>query len=154
MISIIAAVGKNLELGKDNKLLWNIPEDMKYFRKTTDGKTVVMGRKTFESIGKALPNRKNIVLSTQNIDLDSVIVVNDYRDILSLDEDIFIIGGSQIYSLFLPYADKLYLTEIAEGKECDSYFPVFDKSLYYRKVIRESSYNDIDYSFVIYEKIH
>ena len=151
MISIIAAIGKNYELGLNNKLLWHIPNDLKYFKELTTGKTVVMGRKTYESIGKPLPNRENIVLTRQNIEIDNVNVVNDYKKILDL-EDVFIIGGEQIYKLFLPYADNIYLTEIAENKEADSYFPIFDKSLYTKEIIETNSYNDINYSFVIYRK--
>ena len=151
MISIIAAIGKNYELGLNNQLLWHIPNDLKYFKELTTGKTVVMGRKTYESIGRALPNRENIVLTRQSIKIDNVDVVNDYKKILDL-EDVFIIGGEQIYKLFLPYADNIYLTEIAENKEADSYFPIFDKSLYTKEIVKTDSYNDINYSFVIYRK--
>ncbi len=151
MISIIAAIGKNYELGLNNQLLWHIPNDLKYFKQLTTGKIVVMGRKTYESIGRALPNRENIVLTRQSIKIDNVDVVNDYKKILDL-EDVFIIGGEQIYKLFLPYADNIYLTEIAENKEADSYFPIFDKSLYTKEIVKTDSYNDINYSFVIYRK--
>ena len=133
MINLIAAVGKNLELGKDNKLVWHIPEDLKYFKEITTGKTVVMGRKTYESIGKALPNRNNIVLSRNNIRLDDVTVINNYKEVLNISDNVFIIGGASIYKLFLPYADNIYLTEIEDTSECDSYFPLFDKESFTRK---------------------
>lgn len=152
MINIIAAIGKNNELGKDNKLIFNIPEDLKYFKETTINKTVVMGRKTYESIGKALPNRKNIVLTRKNIELEDAFVCNDYEDILSLDEDVFIIGGESIYKIFLPYANNLYLTEIDEEADADSYFPKFNKDLYDKEIIKDSSLNDLKYKFVIYRK--
>ena len=153
MIDIIAAVGKNLELGKDNKLIWNIPDDLKYFKKVTFGKTVVMGRKTYESIGGSLPDRINIVLSKQSIDLDNILVVKDYHDILNMDEDIFIIGGESIYKLFLPFADNLYLTEIEdECLDADTYFPSFNKDSYDREVIKNESYNNLNYSYVRYRK--
>lgn len=153
MINIIAAVGKNLELGKDNNLTWNIPEDLKYFKKVTFGKTVVMGRKTYESIGGSLPGRTNIVLSKQSIDLDNTLVIRDYHDILNMDKDIFIIGGESIYKLFLPFADKLYLTEIEdECFDADTYFPTFNKDLYDREVIKNESYNNLNYSYVRYRK--
>ena len=153
MINIIAAVGKNLELGKDNKLIWKIPNDLKYFKMLTLGKTVVMGRKTYESIGKALLGRKNVVLTKQNIDIDDCIVINDYKDILSINNDVFIIGGESIYKLFLPYADNLYLTEInAQCLNADTYFPYFDKNLYDKEIISSESYNGLSYSYVIYRK--
>ena len=127
MISLIAAVGKNLELGLDNKLIWHIPEDLKYFKEVTTGKTVVMGRKTFESIGRPLPNRKNIILSRNDILIDGAQVVRNFKEVLNQD-DVFIIGGESIYKLF-------------------------DKSLYEKEIIKNSSYNDIDYSFVVYKKV-
>ncbi|MBQ6546537.1 MAG: dihydrofolate reductase [Bacilli bacterium] len=153
MINIIAAVGKNLELGLNNKLIWNIPEDLKYFKDVTTGKTVVMGRKTYESIGRPLPNRNNIVLTRKDIAIEGVNIVKNYEEILNLEDETFIIGGESIYELFLPYADNLYLTEIDDSHEADSYFPYFDKELYEKEVIRDSSYNDINYSFVVYKRV-
>ena len=153
MINIIAAVGKNLELGLNNKLIWNIPEDLKYFKDVTTGKTVVMGRKTYESIGRPLPNRNNIVLTRKDIVIEGVNIVKNYEEILNLEDETFIIGGESIYELFLPYADNLYLTEIDDSHEADSYFPYFDKELYEKEVIRDSSYNDINYSFVVYKRV-
>jgi dihydrofolate reductase len=152
MINIIAAVGKNLELGKDNKLIWNIPNDLKYFKEKTQNKTVVMGRKTYESIGKPLKNRKNIVLTRQNINIDNVETVNNYQELLKTNEDVFIIGGEQIYKMFLPYADNIYLTEINDSKDADSYFPEFNKDLYEKEIIKEEKYNDLEYKFVVYRK--
>lgn len=154
IINIIAAVGKNLELGKDNKLIWPIKEDLIYFKEKTMGKAVVMGKNTFYSIGKALPKRNNIVLTSGDIDVDDIKILHDYKDVFSLeDEEIFIIGGETIYRLFLPYADNLYLTEIEkEEKEADSYFPYFDKELYNRELIKDSNNNELKYSFVRYRK--
>ncbi len=153
MINIIAAVGKNLELGKNNNLIWNIPSDLEYFKKMTEGNIVVMGRRTFESIGKALPNRKNIVISHNSIDDKDIVVIHDYKKILELNEDIFIIGGKTIYEIFIPYADNLYLTEIdKEDKYSDTYFPFFNKNLYNKEIINDGSYNNINYSFVRYRK--
>lgn len=152
MINIIAAVGKNLEIGKNNSLIWHIPNDLKYFKETTINKTVVMGRKTYESIGCGLPKRKNIVLTNKKIEYKDAIAVNDYKEIFNYKEDVFIIGGEMIYNIFLPYADRLYLTEIDCQKEADSYFPNFDLSLYDKKVLKTESYNGLKYSFVIYER--
>lgn len=154
IINIIAAVGKNLELGKDNKLIWPIKEDLIYFKEKTLGKTVVMGKNTFYSIGKALPGRNNIVLTSGDIDVDNIKVLHDYKEVFSLEEDeIYIIGGESIYRLFLPYADNLYLTEIDEEDTlADSYFPYFDKEDYIKEIIRDSSSNNLNYSFVRYRK--
>lgn len=152
MINLIAAVGTNLELGKNNKLIWHIPNDLKYFKDVTLNKTVVMGRKTYESIGRALPNRKNIVLSRQNIKIDNVEIVNDINKILRINEDVFIIGGESIYKEFIPYADNIYLTEIEDSKEADSFFPQFDKNLYNKEIIRKEAYNNIEYSFTVYRR--
>lgn len=154
IISLIAAVGKNLELGKDNKLIWTIPDDLKYFKEKTLNKTIVMGSATFKSIGKALSNRKNIVLTTKKIELENVTIINDYEDILKLNEDeIFIIGGSKIYKLFLPLADNIYLTEIEEEcKDADTYFPEFDKNLFEKEIIESKEYENTKYSFTRYRK--
>lgn len=152
-INIIAAVGKKLELGKDNKLIWPLKEDLKYFKEMTTNKTVVMGEKTFYSIGKALPNRKNIVLSFDKKDIPGVIVLNDYKKVFDLEEEVFIIGGASIYKLFLPLADTLYLTEIdKEEKKADCYFPGFDKDKYKKEIIKTGEDKGIKYSFTCYTK--
>lgn len=153
-INIIAAVGRNLELGKDNKLIWHIDEDLKYFKKMTMGKTVVMGENTYYSIGKALPGRDNVVLSFNKKNILGVKVLNDYKDVFKLDcDEIFIIGGASIYELFLPYSDNLYLTEIDDEEiSCDCYFPSFDKSLYDKTIIREGESLGIKYLFVCYSR--
>ena len=152
MINIIAAIGKNNELGKDNKLVFNVPEDLKYFKEITTNKTVVMGYNTYKSIGKALPNRTNIVLTKKDIILDDVFICNNYKDILSINEDIFIIGGESIYKLFLPYADNLYLTEIDKEVDADTFFPKFNKNLYDKEIIKENSFNNLKYKFVVYKR--
>ncbi len=153
-INIVAAVGKNLELGKNNKLIWHISEDLKYFKKLTTGKTIVMGEKTYYSIGHPLPNRENIVLSYDNINIQGVTVINNYKDIFSLDKkEIFIVGGSSIYKLFLPYASNIYLTEIESiDKDADCYFPKFNTDLYTKTIIKKSTSKDIKYSFVCYKR--
>lgn len=155
-ISMIAAVGKNLELGKGNDLIWHFKEDMKFFKQTTTGSSVIMGRKTFESLPKALPNRKNIVI-TNNKDYvaEGGYVVNSLEDALKLaDNDAFIIGGGNIYAQFLPLADKLYLTEIeAECSDADTYFPQFDKADYKKEIIAEYEDNGIKFSHICYTKI-
>ncbi len=155
-ISIIAAVGKNLELGKNNDLIWHFKEDMRFFKETTTGHTVVMGRKTFESLPKALPNRRNIVISSNpDYVAEGAEVVTDINDIYSLAEndEVFIIGGGKIYSRFINDADKLYLTEIdAAQPSADVYFPSFDKAEYIREVINNFCIDGINFSHVLYSK--
>lgn len=154
-ISMIAAVGRNLELGKGNDLIWHFKEDMKFFKETTTGSSVIMGRKTFESLPKALPNRKNIVI-TNNSDYvaDGGYVVNSIEKALELAGDnAFIIGGGNIYSQFLPLADKIYLTEIEdECADADTYFPQFDKNDYTADFIAEYEVNDIRFKHICYTK--
>ena len=153
MINLVAAVGKNLELGKNGKLIFHIPNDLKYFKDLTLGHTVVMGRRTLESIGKALENRENIVITRKDIEMDNVVVVHDYKELLGLEKELFIIGGESIYKLFLPYADNIYLTEInATCEDADTYFPKFDKDLYDKENIKDETYGDLNYSFVRYRK--
>ncbi len=155
MFSIIAAVGKNNELGKKGGLVFHIKEDMKFFKETTTGHTVVMGFKTWESLPKKLPNRKNIVITFEEFegpdecvtDLEKFIKENE-----STDEEIFIIGGGSIYAQFLEHAKKLYLTEVdGEDKDADVFFPTFDKTLYDKKVLREGSDSGLDYKMCLYE---
>lgn len=152
-INIIAAVGKNLELGKGNDLVWRIKEDLAYFKELTTNKVIVMGYNTYLSIGRLLPNRKNIIISNQNRNIEGAIVLNSIKDVLNLDEEeIFIIGGASIYKQFIPYADNLYLTEInSEDDKADVFFPKFDKEHYEKKLVKASTENNLDYNFVCYE---
>ncbi len=132
-IVLIVAMSTNRVIGKDNQLPWHLPEDLKHFKKLTTDHTVVMGRKTYESIGHPLPQRHNIVL-TRDIERDDhrVTVVNDVSSFMDtyttkLDEDLYIIGGAQIYELFLPFADKIELTEVHQEIEGDTFFPKFEE---------------------------
>lgn len=128
MIIMIAAIDQNLGLGKDGELLIKNKEDMKHFKQTTLNHKVVMGRKTYESIGKPLPNRTNIILSRDvNYKVDGCIVINDIQSILDMseNEDIFIIGGGEIYTLFLDYSKKIILSEFDDILEADTIFPSF-----------------------------
>lgn len=156
MFSIIAAIGKNRELGLNNQLIFDIKEDMQYFRKTTSGHPVIMGQATFDSIGRPLPNRKNYVASRSPENLpDSVEVIPDLITFLKEhqndSEEFFIIGGGTIYKLALPYAKNLYLTEIDATSKADTFFPEFDKSKYSREVIKKGSENDLTFSFIKYQ---
>jgi len=128
MISIISAIGKNNELGKNNEILWKLPADMKHFKEITLGHPVIMGRKTFKSIGKALPNRKNIIITRdKNYKAENIEIAHSLEEALKLFQtngEIFIIGGAEIYKQAMEFADKLYITHIeAEDKNADSFFP-------------------------------
>lgn len=155
-VSMIAAVGKNLELGKNNDLIWHFKEDMKFFKDTTMGHTVVMGRKTFESLPKALPGRKNIVISSNaQYQAQGATVVSSVEEALQIadNEEVFVIGGGKIYAEFLPYADKLYLTEIdAECTDADTYFPQFNKSDYIKEIINYYDIDGVEFYHVVYKK--
>lgn len=156
MISIIACVGKNLELGKDGGLCFHIPEDMKYFKEVTMGHKIVMGRKTWESLPGKLPGRENIVVSHGEV-IGADEVVNDFLEFLEENvesaEEIFVIGGGLIYEMALPYAENLYLTEVdSDFKGADTFFPGFDKSEYTKEVIRKGQKDDLAYTFVKYVK--
>lgn len=156
-ITLIAAVGKNLELGRDNTLIWSIPEDLKFFRDNTIGKTIVMGMNTLKSLPKLLPNRKHVVLTRRNVELDpSIVVVHSIDELLSyidsLDEEVMIIGGAQIYSQMIGYANKMLLTEIDDSCDADVYFPSFSLDDWNREVIGEHQYEDINYSHVVYTR--
>lgn len=134
IISLIAAIGKNRELGKNNQLLWDIPEDMKFFRETTAGHPVIMGRKTFESIGRPLPKRVNIVI-TRNLDYqkEGILVFPSIEEALEEakkhdENEVFVIGGAEIYKQSLPFADKLYLTHVDANFDADTFFPEYETS--------------------------
>lgn len=155
MLSIIVAFNENYVIGNQNKLIWHISNDLKRFKKITTGKTIVMGRKTFESLPGVLPGRKHIVI-TENREYtaanDMVTVVNDIKEIFKYEdssEEFFIIGGGEIYKQLLPYCKRLYLTKIVSTQEGDTYFPKFDINKY--RVVEEE--NNVEYSFIVLEKI-
>lgn len=154
MFSIIAATGKNHELGKSGHLLFHIKDDLRFFRNTTMGHPILMGRKTWESLPGKLPGRKNIVVSRHPVvsadqsvsDLPAFIA--KYAD---SPEEIFVIGGGMLYATLLPYAHVLYLTEIAAtDPAADTFFPQFDKSKYHKKLIKKGTENGLGYSIVKY----
>ncbi len=161
MISIIAAIGKNNELGKNNALLWKMPADMKHFRETTTLHAVIMGRKTFESIGKPLPNRRNVVITRDaSYKQPGVEVVNSLSTALDLfpdpKEEIFFIGGANIYEQVMPIADKLYITHVdAEVKDADAFFPEIIPIVWNEvkhEEHRKDGENPYNYTFSVYEK--
>lgn len=138
MISLIACIGKNRELGKDNKLCFHIKEDMAFFKRKTRDNIVLMGRKTYESIGHPLKDRLNYVATREPDSLtgNAIPCVNVAAFLENCRDDIFVIGGASIYAQALPYADVIYLTEVDAGADADAFFPEFDKALYKRKVLK------------------
>lgn len=156
MISIIAAIGKNRELGRGNDLIWHIKEDLKNFKNLTMGKYIVMGKNTYESLPKHLEGRKYIVLSSSLSEIENGLLFNDFNKLLEfikdVDEEVMIIGGASIYKLFLPFSDKLYLTEIDSEEKADVYFPDFNKEDYKCNVVSTNEVDGLKYSFVIYER--
>ena len=161
MLSIIVAKAKNNAIGKDNQLLWHLSDDLKRFKKLTTGHTIIMGRKTFESLGRVLPNRKHIVF-TQNPDFkvndENVEVVHSMLQIqeyIENGEEAFVIGGAIIYNLLMPYVKKMYVTEIDKDFDGDAFFPRIDETKW-KEVSREEGpddeENNFTYEYVTYER--
>ncbi len=167
MLSIIVAVAQNGAIGRNNELLWHISEDLKYFKSTTTGHPVIMGRKTYESIGRPLPGRRNIVLTRgameippiKNPQTTSMEVVNSLDEIYRIaqgDEEFFVMGGGMLYNETFGKADFLYLTRIyAEAENADTFFPQVDEREW--EVVRESEMkhddeNGIDFKFIVYKR--
>ncbi len=154
MISIIVVIGKNREIGCDNKLLWNIPKDMERFTKITKGHPVLMGDKTFESIGKALPERTNIIITrNENYKAPGCKIVHSIEDAIQLGkevdkEEIFIIGGGSIYRQTIDIVDKLYLTVVDDAPKADTYFPDYSQ---FKNIVHEEEVEDNGLKFKFLE---
>ena len=161
MLSTIVAIANGNVIGKDNKLIWHLPEDLKRFKQITTGKNIIMGRKTFESLGRVLPNRKHIILCNDmemNVDDDRVEVLEDISMLdkyIKSEEENFIIGGATIYRLLMPYANKMYITKINESFEGDVYFPEIKEETW-KEISRErglkNEENPYDYEYITYVK--
>ena len=156
---IIAAVGKNLELGYNNDLIWHIKDDMKFFKENTMNHHILMGKNTFVSLPGILPDRKHIILTSRckNCFSDKVIVINSINEFNSLkdtiDDDIYVIGGAKVYSEFIDIADELLLTEIDdEYKDADVYFPNIKYEDFDKKVLKENRENKPPYKHVLYKR--
>jgi dihydrofolate reductase len=152
MINIIVAASLNNVIGKDNKLLWRQSADLKRFKELTTGKTLVMGRKTYDSIGKPLPNRRNIVITRQQIEIPGCEVVHSLEEALKLDDEIFILGGGEIYQKSIILADKIFFTRILTEIEGDTYFPQLgDEWIEESKEgFSKDEKNQFDYQFINY----
>ena len=160
MLSIIVAKSQNNVIGKDNKLLWYISDDLKRFKKLTTGHTIIMGRKTFESLGKVLPNRLHIVLTKDEnykIENENVKIVNDITQLekyINDENENFVIGGAQIYTSLISKCEKLYITQINKDFIGDSYFPKIDENEWkmVEKTEGPKDENDFNYEYITYEK--
>ncbi|MBC7409605.1 MAG: dihydrofolate reductase [Arcicella sp.] len=160
-ISLIVAVAENGVIGHNNQLIWHLPNDLKQFRRLTTGHCIIMGRKTFDSIGKPLPNRTSIIISRNpDFQIEGCITVNSLEKAISKakkieSQEAFIIGGAEIYRLSLPLTDKIYLTEVHHDFEGDALFPTIDKTVW-QETKRENFETDekhlYKYSFVELEK--
>ena len=159
MLSIIVAKAKNNIIGKENKLIWHLPEDLKHFKDLTTGHTIIMGRKTFELLGRVLPNRKHIVFS-QNPDFkvndENVEIVHSMLQIqeyIENEQENFVIGGAMIYNLLMPYVSKMYVTQIEKDFEGDAFFPRIDENIW-EEISREKGIkneeNNLDYEYITY----
>jgi dihydrofolate reductase len=159
LVSIIAAMDRNRLIGKENRLPWHLPADLAHFKQVTMSKPIIMGRKTFESIGRALPGRTNIVLTrSPDFNAEGVLTANTLEQALnyvSAEAEVMIIGGSAIYELTLPRADRLYLTYVENSFEGDAWFPDFDLQQWHIIASEEHSAdekNTSDYRFVTYAR--
>ena len=151
----IAAIGKNRELGKDNQLIWHFPQDLKFFKEQTKGHTIVMGRKTFESLPGMLPKRHHIVISKSGAKFPEEVEVFSSIDAFvdayqTKQEEIFVIGGATIYKQMLSLCHRLILTEINQSYDADVFFPEFDKTLYHKKILNDIMENGVHYQHVEY----
>ena len=156
MITLIAAIGKNGELGKDNDLIWKISEDLKYFKRVTMNKKIIMGKNTFLSLPKLLEGRTHIVLSRSGVSSQDVLVYNNISELIeylnSIDEEIMVIGGASIYKEFIKIAEKMILTIVDSSSDADVYFPKINEKEWIVEKIFEGKFNEINYSRKIYLK--
>jgi dihydrofolate reductase len=164
IVSMIVAYGKNFEIGLNNQMLWHISEDFKNFKKITSGHHILMGRKTFESIGKPLPNRTSIVLSKGDFKHEGVYTFDDIPKALDFarqsgEEEIFIIGGANIYKTMFPYVDKMYLSEVDFEGKADAFLNPIDFSTWdiieeknYEEIIQNNEVSTPAWKFKIYKK--
>lgn len=159
MVSIIVAIAKNGIIGDKNSLLWHISEDMRFFRETTSGHPVIMGRKTYDSLGRPLPKRTNVVISRTTKHIEGCTVVGSLEEAIALfpkEEEVFIIGGAQIYALAMEVADRLYLTRVEHDYQGDTSFPEWDESKW--KLISRTPYErgekyEYPFAFECYDRV-
>ncbi len=157
MLIIIAAHGKNKELGENGKLPWYLPDDLEFFKKMTMGSPIVMGRKTFESLDRLLPNREHIVITKDSEykreGIKTYSSIESFLDKYKLEEDVYIVGGESIYRQMIDYANLMYLTEInKEYPNADTFFPDYNKEDWQRQCLSNHSERGVDYCHAMYIK--
>ncbi len=161
-VSILLAIGKNNELGGNNALLWKLSDDMKLFKQLSMGHSIIMGRKTFESIGKPLPGRKNIVVTTSFIDVEGIYTATDLNHAIEMaresgDDEAFIIGGAQIFNYAVDLADKMYLSFVdGTFEDADVFLPEIDYSdwkLVESKQFEKNDRNEYNFEFRVFERV-
>ncbi|MBS1531343.1 MAG: dihydrofolate reductase [Bacteroidetes bacterium] len=158
IVSAIVAIGENNAIGKNNQLLWHLPADLKYFKNKTAGHTIIMGRKTFDSVGKPLPNRRNIVVTRQDIKIPGCEVVKSVDEALDLckgEDEVFIGGGAEIYKLAMDKTDRIYLTIVHKMFDADTFFPEIDPTQWVetaREDHQPDEKNNLPYSFITIER--
>jgi len=159
IISLIVAMDENRVIGHKNKLPWSLPSELKYFRETTKGKPVIMGRKTHESIGRPMPERLNIIVTRdKTYRADNCVVVGNREDAIKAangSNEIMIIGGAEIYKLFLPIADRLYMTKVHGSFDGDTYFPEFNENEWVKskeKFVEKDNENKYSYTIMVFER--
>jgi dihydrofolate reductase len=158
-ITIVVAIAQNHAIGKNNQLLWNLPKDLKHFKDITTGHTVIMGRKTYDSVGKPLPKRRNIIITRQDIAIEGCEVVPSIEDALALcadEEEVFIVGGAEIYRQSMHLTNRIYLTIVKKDFEADSFFPPIDDKEW--KTIEKEDFepdekNPLPFSFITLERM-
>ena len=161
MITIVVAMGLKNEIGADNQLLWHLPKDLKHFKEITSGHPIIMGRKTYESIGKPLPNRTNIVISRKNDWFEEgILIVGSIKEALKfakkIDENVFIIGGGTIYEQTIDLADQLEVTLVDAELKADTFFPKIDEKKWLKTnetTHKKDEKNQFDFSFQTFERI-
>jgi dihydrofolate reductase len=158
IISAVVAIAENNAIGKNNQLLWRLPNDLKHFRQITTGHTVIMGRKTYDSVGKPLPNRRNIIITRQKMEIAGCEVVASVEEALALcagEPEVFIVGGAEIYKLAMPVTNRIYLTIVHQAFDADAYFPPINDNEW-AETEREDHGTDekhaIPYSFITLQR--
>lgn len=154
IVSIVVAISENNAIGKDNQLIWHLPADLKHFKEITSGHSIIMGRKTYDSIGKALPNRRNIVITrNESLKIPNVELCNSLEAALSLcenEDEVFVIGGAEIFEQACSLAEKIYLTRVHANYEADTFFPQIDAAKWTETAVEHhlaDAKNAVDYTF-------
>ena len=154
---IIAAIGKNNELGLENRLIWHIPGDLKFFKEKTLNKNIVMGYKTYESLPGLLKLRNHIVMTHKDIKNNDIIIVNSLEELFNyinpIDDDVFVIGGASIYKLLMPYSNKMFITQIDSTSKADAYFPKIIDDEWEKKLLDSNFENGVNYKHYEYKRI-